>query len=59
MLKISFFCNNEGEYPILKRFRGAKATHRLDVESFPVAVVIEFPRENLYETGRKAYLKKV
>ena len=35
---------------------GAEAIRRLEVEDFPVIVVIDSEGNNLYETGRKAYL---
>lgn len=35
---------------------GAEAIHRLEVEDFPVIVVIDSLGNNLYETGRSAYL---
>lgn len=37
---------------------GAEAIHRLEVENFPVIVVIDSKGNNLYETGRAAYLTK-
>ena len=36
---------------------GAEAIRRLEVEDFPVVVVIDSEGNNLYETGRKAYLE--
>ncbi|MBR5390553.1 MAG: Fe-S-containing hydro-lyase [Clostridia bacterium] len=36
---------------------GAEAIRRLEVEDFPVVVVIDSEGNNLYETGRQAYLK--
>ena len=36
---------------------GAEAVRRLEVEDFPVVVVIDSEGNNLYETGRKAYLE--
>ncbi len=36
---------------------GAEAIRRLEVEDFPVVVVIDSQGNNLYETGRKAYLE--
>lgn len=36
---------------------GAEAIHRLEVENFPVVVVIDSLGNNLYESGRKAYLE--
>ena len=38
---------------------GAEAIRRLEVENFPVVVVIDSRGNNLYETGRTAYLKTV
>ena len=35
---------------------GAEAIRRLEVEDFPVIVVIDSEGNNLYETGRAAYL---
>lgn len=35
---------------------GAEAVRRLEVENFPVVVVIDSEGRNLYETGRRAYL---
>ena len=35
---------------------GAEAIHRLEVENFPVIVVIDSLGNNLYESGRAAYL---
>ena len=35
---------------------GAEAIRRLEVEDFPVVVVIDSEGNNLYETGRNAYL---
>ena len=35
---------------------GAEAIHRLEVEEFPVVVIIDSQGNNLYETGRSAYL---
>lgn len=35
---------------------GAEAIHRLEVENFPVIVVIDSQGNNLYESGRSAYL---
>ena len=37
---------------------GAEAIRRLEVENFPVVVVIDSEGNNLYETGRTAYLKE-
>ncbi len=37
---------------------GAEAIRRLEVEDFPVIVVIDSEGNNLYETGRKAYLSQ-
>ena len=36
---------------------GAEAIRRLEVEDFPVVVIIDSQGNNLYETGRKAYLQ--
>ena len=36
---------------------GAEAIRRLEVEDFPVVVIIDSQGNNLYETGRAAYLK--
>ena len=36
---------------------GAEAIRRLEVEDFPVVVVIDSEGNSLYETGRKAYLE--
>lgn len=36
---------------------GAEAIHRLEVENFPVIVVIDSQGNNLYESGRAAYLE--
>ncbi len=38
---------------------GTEAIHRLEVEDFPVVVVIDSFGNNLYETGRKKYLESV
>ena len=38
---------------------GAEAVRRLEVEDFPVVVVIDSEGNNLYETGQAAYLKNV
>ena len=38
---------------------GAEAIRRLEVEDFPVVVIIDSEGNNLYETGRKAYLATV
>lgn len=35
---------------------GAEALRRLEVENFPVVVIIDSEGNNLYESGRKAYL---
>ena len=35
---------------------GAEAIRRLEVEDFPVVVIIDSQGNNLYEAGRKAYL---
>ena len=37
---------------------GAEAIRRLEVEDFPVVVIIDSEGNNLYETGKKSYLKK-
>ena len=37
---------------------GAEAIRRLEVEDFPVIVIIDSEGNNLYETGRKAYLSQ-
>ena len=37
---------------------GAEAIRRLEVENFPVVVVIDSEGNNLYETGRTAYLNE-
>ncbi|MCQ2437082.1 MAG: Fe-S-containing hydro-lyase [Clostridia bacterium] len=36
---------------------GAEAIRRLEVEDFPVVVIIDSEGNNLYETGRNAYLE--
>lgn len=36
---------------------GAEAVHRLEVENFPVVVVIDAQGNNLYESGKKSYLE--
>ena len=38
---------------------GAEAIRRLEVENFPAGVIIDCAGNNLYETGRKAYLESV
>ena len=38
---------------------GAEAICRLEVEDFPVVVIIDPQGNNLYETGRKAYLEQL
>ncbi len=38
---------------------GAEAIRRLEVEDFPVTVIIDSEGNNLYETGRQAYLSSV
>ena len=38
---------------------GAEAIRRLEVEDFPVIVVIDSDGNNLYETGRQAYLESL
>ena len=35
---------------------GPEAIHRLEVENFPVVVIIDSSGENLYKTGRASYL---
>ena len=37
---------------------GAEAIRRLEVENFPVVVIIDSEGNNLYETGRAAYLNR-
>lgn len=37
---------------------GAEAIRRLEVEDFPAVVIIDSEGNNLYETGRKAYLSQ-
>ncbi len=37
---------------------GAEAIRKLEVEDFPAVVIIDSEGNNLYETGRKEYLKK-
>lgn len=37
---------------------GAEAIRRLEVEDFPVTVIIDSQGNNLYETGRAAYLSR-
>ena len=37
---------------------GAEAVRRLEVEDFPVVVIIDSMGNNLYETGREDYLKE-
>ena len=37
---------------------GAEAIRRLEVENFPVTVIIDSQGNNLYETGRNAYLEQ-
>jgi len=37
---------------------GPEAIHRLRVENFPVVVIIDSRGENLYQTGREAYLRQ-
>ena len=37
---------------------GAEAIRRLEVENFPVVVIIDSEGNNLYETGRNAYLNR-
>ena len=38
---------------------GAEAIRRLEVEDFPVVVIIDSKGNNLYETGRAAYLNQL
>lgn len=38
---------------------GTEAICRLEVEDFPVVVIIDAQGNNLYETGRKAYLEQL
>ncbi|MBE6644368.1 MAG: Fe-S-containing hydro-lyase [Ruminococcaceae bacterium] len=38
---------------------GAEAIRRLEVEDFPVIVIIDSEGNNLYETGRELYLKSL
>ena len=38
---------------------GAEAIRKLEVEDFPVVVIIDSEGNNLYESGRKAYLETV
>lgn len=38
---------------------GAEAIRKLEVEDFPVTVIIDSEGSNLYETGRQAYLSSV
>ena len=38
---------------------GAEAIHRLEVENFPVVVVIDSKGNNLYEIGRENYLNTI
>ena len=38
---------------------GAEAIRRLEVEDLPVTVIIDAQGNNLYETGRSAYLETV
>ena len=38
---------------------GAEAIRRLEIEDLPVTVIIDSEGNNLYETGRKAYLETV
>ena len=38
---------------------GAEAIRRLEVEDFPVVVIIDSEGNNLYESGRKAYLESI
>lgn len=38
---------------------GAEAICRLEVENFPVVVIIDSLGDNLYETGREKYIEKI
>ena len=38
---------------------GAEAIRRLEVEDFPVTVIIDSEGSNLYETGRAEYLRSL
>ena len=38
---------------------GAEAIRRLEVEDFPVVVIIDSEGNNLYETGRQVYLRQI
>ena len=38
---------------------GAEAIRRLEVEDFPVVVIIDSQGNNLYETGRATYLSSL
>ncbi len=38
---------------------GAEAIRKLEVEDFPVVVIIDSQGNNLYETGRRAYLASI
>jgi fumarate hydratase subunit beta len=38
---------------------GTEAVYRLEVEDFPVTVIIDTTGESLYETGRKSYLDEI
>ena len=38
---------------------GAEAIRRLEVENFPVVVIIDSQGNNLYETGKRDYLATV
>ncbi len=38
---------------------GAEAIRKLEVEDFPVVVIIDSEGNNLYESGRKAYLESI
>ena len=38
--------------------KGAEALRRLEVEDFPVTVIIDALGNDLYETGRRAYLEQ-
>lgn len=37
---------------------GAEAVHRLEVEDFPIIVIIDSDGNNLYETGKQQYIKR-
>ena len=48
--------NLQGISMLLKGMPVEEAIRRMEVEDFPVTVVIDTLGRNLYETGRKAYL---